>query len=87
MTSAVSVSEIIGEGFEQPNSKVTRLANTSHLTARGGLRMGELKTIERKRSGCKRSIVKRNGREGKKNRMVRVSRKELMPDSRLDWES
>ena len=84
MTSAASVSDTIGEDFEQPNSKVTRLTNASHLTARRGLRMGELKTEGRKPRGCKRSGFKRNESESKKNRMVRVSPKELMPDSRLD---
>ena len=80
MTSAVSISDVIGAGFEQPNSKVTRLTNASHLTVRLGLRMRGLKTTERKGSG-----FKRNESEGKKSRMVRVSPKELMPDSRLDW--
>ena len=84
MTSAVSVSDIIGEGFEQPNSKVTRLTNASHLTAKRGLRMGDLKKKGRKPRGCKKSGFKRNESESKKSRMVRVSPKELMLDSRLD---
>ena len=84
MTSAVSLSDVIGSGFEQPNSKVTRLTNASHLTTRLVLRVRGLKTTERKGSGCKRRGFKGNESEGKKSRMVKVSPKELMADSRLD---
>ena len=84
MTSAVSVSDVIAAGFEQPKIKVIRLANASHLTAKRELRMGELKANGRKLRGCKKSGFKRNESESKKSRMVRVSPKELMPDSRLD---
>ena len=67
ITSAVSLSDVIAAGLEQPKIKVTRLANASHLTVRRGLRMRGFKMGERKRSG-----FRRYGSEGKKNRMVRV---------------
>ena len=54
MTSAVSVSDVIAAGFEQPKIKVIRLANVSHLTARRGLRMRRFIMGERNRNGFER---------------------------------
>ena len=76
--------KIVQVGLRSPeaNKKYRRLLELG--VTNSNTRMGDLKKKGRKPRGCKRSGFKRNESESKKNRMVRVSPKELMPDSRLD---